>query len=236
MIIYPAIDLYQGQAVRLFQGDYDQMTVHDPDPAAAAQRMKAQGATHLHVVDLEGAKAGKPVHTALIARIAKETGLFIQAGGGIRTMEDISGLLAAGARRVILGTKAAEDDAFLQEAARRFGGTLAVGADLRDGKVAVRGWRDTLNLSCSQLADRLTAYGITTMIVTDIARDGAMQGANIGLYKEMQATGLSIIASGGVSSLEDVRSLRALNLAGAIIGKAYYTGAVDLGSAIREAL
>ena len=234
MIIYPAIDLYQGQAVRLFQGDYEQMTVHDPDPAVAAQRMKAQGATHLHMVDLEGAKAGKPVHTALIARIAKETGLFIQAGGGIRTMDDISGLLAAGARRVILGTKAAEDDAFLQEAARRFGGALAVGADLRDGKVAVRGWRDTLNLSCSQLADRLTAYGITTMIVTDIARDGAMQGA-ISVYQEMQATGCPSLRRaayrpGGCAQLKGTEP------GGGYHRQSILYRAVDLGSAIREAL
>ena len=236
MILFPAIDLYEGQAVRLYQGDYRQMTVYSPDPAALAQKFAATGATHIHLVDLEGARDGTTPNLQLIRRIAAETGLFVEVGGGIRNMDIARAYLENGVSRVILGTAAVTDPGFLQNALDTWGERVAVGADLRDGQVAIRGWQQTSDEGAQAFFDRMQGLGVSTMICTDISRDGAMRGANLELYRSLaKRQGLQIVASGGVSSLDDIKALREMNLYGAILGKAYYTGAVDLADALEAA-
>lgn len=236
MILFPAIDLYEGQAVRLYQGDYRQMTVYSPDPAALAQKFAATGATHIHLVDLEGARDGTTPNLQLIRRIAAETGLFVEVGGGIRNMDIARAYLENGVSRVILGTAAVTDPDFLQNALDTWGERVAVGADLRDGQVAIRGWQQTSDEGAEAFFDRMQGLGVSTMICTDISRDGAMRGANLELYRSLaKRQGLQIVASGGVSSLDDIKALREMNLYGAILGKAYYTGAVDLADALEAA-
>lgn len=236
MILFPAIDLYEGQAVRLYQGDYRQMTVYSPDPAALAQKFAATGATHIHLVDLEGARDGTTPNLELIRRIAAETGLFVEVGGGIRNMDIARAYLENGVSRVILGTAAVTDPDFLQNALDTWGERVAVGADLRDGQVAIRGWQQTSDEGAQAFFDRMQGLGVSTMICTDISRDGAMRGANLELYRKLaKRQGLQIVASGGVSSLDDIKALRDLDLYGAILGKAYYTGAVDLADALEAA-
>lgn len=236
MILFPAIDLYEGQAVRLYQGDYRQMTVYSPDPAALAQKFAATGATHIHLVDLEGARDGTTPNLQLIRRIAAETGLFVEVGGGIRNMDIARAYLENGVSRVILGTAAVTDPDFLQNALDTWGERVAVGADLRDGQVAIRGWQQTSDEGAQAFFDRMQGLGVSTMICTDISRDGAMRGANLELYRSLaKRQGLQIVASGGVSSLNDIKALRDLDLYGAILGKAYYTGAVDLAEALEAA-
>ena len=236
MIMFPAIDLYEGQAVRLYQGDYRQMTVYSPDPAALAQKFAATGATHIHLVDLEGARDGTTPNLQLIRRIAAETGLFVEVGGGIRNMDIARAYLENGVSRVILGTAAVTDPGFLQNALDTWGERVAVGADLRDGQVAIRGWQQTSDEGAQGFFDRMQGLGVSTMICTDISRDGAMRGANLELYRSLaKRQGLQIVASGGVSSLDDIKALREMNLYGAILGKAYYTGAVDLADALEAA-
>lgn len=236
MILFPAIDLISGQAVRLYRGDYAEKTVYSDDPAALAADFQRKGARHLHIVDLDGAKTGGTPNFELICRIKQSTDLFIQTGGGIRGLETIEKYLAAGIDRVILGTAAAEDEALLKKAASLYGSRLAVGMDLRDGFVAVRGWKETTSLSAEAFCRRMEELGIGTIICTDISRDGAMQGSNRELYRELSGVYFGhLIASGGVSSLEDVRALKEMGLHGAIMGKAIYTGDVDLAEAIREA-
>lgn len=236
MILFPAIDLYEGQAVRLYQGDYRQMTVYSPDPAALAQKFAATGATHIHLVDLEGARDGTTPNLQLIRRIAAETGLFVEVGGGIRNMDIARAYLENGVSRVILGTAAVTDPDFLQNALDTWGERVAVGADLRDGQVAIRGWQQTSDEGAQAFFDRMQGLGVSTMICTDISRDGAMRGANLELYRKLaKRQGLQIVASGGVSSLDDIKALREMNLYGAILGKAYYTGAVDLAEALEAA-
>lgn len=236
MILFPAIDLYEGQAVRLYQGDYRQMTVYSPDPAALAQKFAATGATHIHLVDLEGARDGTTPNLQLIRRIAAETGLFVEVGGGIRNMDIARAYLENGVSRVILGTAAVTDPDFLQNALDTWGERVAVGADLRDGQVAIRGWQQTSDEGAQAFFDRMQGLGVSTMICTDISRDGAMRGANLELYRSLaKRQGLQIVASGGVSSLDDIKALREMNLYGAILGKAYYTGAVDLADALEAA-
>ena len=236
MILFPAIDLYEGQAVRLYQGDYRQMTVYSPDPAALAQKFAATGATHIHLVDLEGARDGTTPNLQLIRRIAAETGLFVEVGGGIRNMDIARAYLENGVSRVILGTAAVTDPDFLQNALDTWGERVAVGADLRDGQVAIRGWQQTSDEGAQSFFDRMQGLGVSTMICTDISRDGAMRGANLELYRKLaKRQGLQIVASGGVSSLDDIKALREMNLYGAILGKAYYTGAVDLAEALEAA-
>lgn len=236
MILFPAIDLYEGQAVRLYQGDYRQMTVYSPDPAALAQKFAETGATHIHLVDLEGARDGTTPNLQLIRRIAAETGLFVEVGGGIRTMDIARAYLENGVSRVILGTAAVTDPDFLQNALDTWGERVAVGADLRGGQVAIRGWQQTSDEGAEAFFDRMQGLGISTMICTDISRDGAMRGANLELYRSLaKRQGLQIVASGGVSSLDDIKALREMNLYGAILGKAYYTGAVDLAEALEAA-
>lgn len=236
MILFPAIDLYEGQAVRLYQGDYRQMTVYSPDPAALAKQFAATGATHIHLVDLEGARDGTTPNLELIRRIAAETGLFVEVGGGIRNMDIARAYLENGVSRVILGTAAVTDPDFLRNALATWGERVAVGADLRDGQVAIRGWQQTSDEGAEAFFDRMQDLGVSTMICTDISRDGAMRGANLELYRKLaKRQGLQIVASGGVSSLDDIKALREMNLYGAILGKAYYTGAVDLAEALEAA-
>ena len=230
MIILPAIDLFGGQAVRLYQGDYNQMTVYDADPLHTVAQFEAAGATHLHLVDLEGAKTGQTTNLPTIERIAAQTGLFVEVGGG---MDTVRRYLEAGASRVILGTAAVTDPDFTAQAVAQYGDKIAVGADLKDGKVAIKGWLETSQNTWETFFDQMQALGVRTMICTDISRDGAMEGTNRALYRTLaQRYSMDIIASGGVSSLEDIRALKAAGVAGAIIGKAYYTGAIDLAQAI----
>lgn len=236
MILLPAIDLYKGQAVRLFKGDYAQMTVYDPIPVNTAVKFRNAGAKYIHVVDLEGAKNGETPNFDTIVEIVRESGLFVEVGGGIRTLETAEKYLSAGVRRVIFGTAAVTDPELCREAAQAFGEKAAVGVDLRDGMVAIRGWTEKSQFTFESFCDRIREAGIRTLIVTDISRDGAMKGANLSLYRTLAARyDMRIIASGGVSTLDDVRSLRDMGVYGAIIGKAYYTGAIDLSEALRTA-
>lgn len=236
MKIFPAIDLYEGRAVRLYKGDYAQMTVYSDNPVEIAMDFKAQGAEWIHLVDLEGARDGDTPNLETIRRIVSESGLFAEVGGGIRSLDVIEKYFSAGVRRVILGTAAVTDPDFLSEAVRRFGDAIAVGVDIKDGNVAIKGWRETSSLEAFEFCRRLESLGVKTVISTDISKDGAMQGANHTLYDAMRKElGMQIIASGGVSSIEDVKRLAAMELYGAIIGKAYYTKAISLKEAIEVA-
>ena len=236
MLIFPAIDLYEGKAVRLFKGDYAQMTVYNTDPTAVARDFKRAGATHIHVVDLEGAKSGETPNIDTVTALSAIEGLFVEVGGGIRSMEVVDRYLSAGVGRVILGTAAVKDEAFLRAAVAKYGERIAVGVDIRDGMVAIKGWTESSGLDAMDFCAKMQTLGVKTLICTDISKDGAMQGANHALYRTLSARfGVQIIASGGVSSMEDVRALAAMDLYGAIIGKAYYTGAIDLAEAIEVA-
>ncbi len=236
MLIFPAIDLYEGRAVRLYKGDYAQMTVYSDDPVAVARDFKAQGAAQMHTVDLEGARDGGTPNLGTIERIVRETGLFVECGGGLRDVAAIDRAFSAGVGRVILGTAAVSDPALLEEAVGKYGERIAVGADLRDGRVAIRGWREDSGVTAEDFLRGIEALGVRTVICTDISRDGAMRGANAELYERLQREfGLDLIASGGVSGMDDVRRLRALGLYGAIIGKAYYTGDIALRDAVEAA-
>ena len=236
MLIFPAIDLFEGKAVRLFKGDYAQMTVYNEDPLAVARDFVKAGATHIHLVDLEGAKDGTTPNLEIVRSIATETDLFCEIGGGIRTMETVVTYLSAGVDRVILGTAAVTDEVFLRAAVERFGEKIAVGVDLKDGKVAIKGWTETADLDAFTFCEKLQKIGVKTVICTDISKDGAMMGTNHELYRALsERFSLDFVASGGVSSLDDVKRLAAQNLYGAIIGKAYYTGAIDLAEAIEVA-
>ena len=236
MILYPAIDLYQAQAVRLEKGRFDRMTVYDKDPVGRALRMRDEGATHLHLVDLEGARFGNTANLTVIEQIAARTGIFLEAGGGIRSMEAIRRYLDLGVSRVILGTAAVEDEELLKEALERYGKAVAVGVDLLDGMVAVKGWEEQSRWTAEAFFQHLTDLGVQTVICTDISKDGAMKGTNLGLYKELaEYYSFDVTASGGISDLGNVRALKEIGVYGAIIGKAYYTGAIDLSKAITEA-
>ncbi len=236
MLIFPAIDLVGGKAVRLFKGDYNQMTVYDDDPLNTARRFEAAGATYLHMVDLEGARDGGTPNFDTVKRVVENTNLFVEIGGGIRDMAVIEKYMAAGVKRVILGTAAIADEAFTRDAIARFGEGIALGADVRDGEVAIRGWLELSGMTLDAFCEKYQAMGLNTLICTDISRDGAMVGANRALYADLQRKyRMDIVASGGVSSMEEVRALAALGLYGAIIGKACYTGAIDLKKAIEEA-
>ena len=233
MILFPAIDLYDGKAVRLYKGDYAQMTVYSEHPEDVARDFVACGADHIHIVDLAGAKDGTTPNFDAVCAIKAASGAFCEIGGGIRTMEVVRRYLDAGLDRVILGTAAVTDRAFLREAVSEYGEKIAVGVDLKDGCVAVRGWTETTALTAEAFCADMQALGVKTLICTDISRDGAMQGTNLALYRDLSARfALDFTASGGVSSLEDVKRLREMGLYGAIIGKAYYTGALNLKEAI----
>ncbi|MBQ6830338.1 MAG: 1-(5-phosphoribosyl)-5-[Clostridia bacterium] len=237
MNIFPAIDLYGGNAVRLFKGDYTQMTVYNEDPVAVARDFVQSGARHIHLVDLQGAKDGTTPHLDLICRLKKETGLFCEVGGGIRTMDTIERYVSAGIDRVILGTAAVTENGFVEQAVAKFGDAVAVGVDIRDGQVAIKGWTESADWEAFAFCKHMEQVGVRTLICTDISKDGAMQGANAELYRRLsEEVSLNIVASGGVSSMEDIYRLKALGLYGAIIGKAYYTGAIDLKEAIEVAV
>lgn len=236
MKIYPAIDLYGGKAVRLFKGDYRQMTVYNDDPVAVARDFMDSGAEYIHLVDLEGAKAGTIPNFETVCAIKKETGLFCEIGGGIRSIDTVRRYLDNGIDRVILGTAAVEDPAFLEESLAAYGEKIAVGIDIKDGFVAIKGWLEKSSWDAMDFCREMESKGVKTLICTDISKDGAMQGTNRQLYQTLsQQFSMQIIASGGVSSMEDIQALAKLNIHGAIIGKAYYTGAIDLRQAIEVA-
>ena len=236
MYVFPAIDLYEGKAVRLYKGDYTQMTVYSEHPEEIGLDFAALGATHAHLVDLEGAKSGATPNLDTVLRIKETAGLFCEIGGGIRNMETVRKYLSAGLDRVILGTAAVEDPTFLRKALDEYGDQIAVGVDVRDGFVAVKGWTEKSAMAFMDFCRDMERIGVKTLICTDISRDGAMRGTNREMYRMLsESLGLQITASGGVSTLEDVKSLRDMNLYGAIIGKAYYTGDIDLKKAIEIA-
>ena len=236
MHIFPAIDLYQGQAVRLYKGDYAQMTVYDKEPLNVARKFEAAGAQFLHMVDLEGARFGTTPNLKTIEKIVSNTQLFVELGGGIRSMDTTEAYRSIGVNRLILGTAAVTEKGFVERAVEKYGEAIAVGADIKDGMVAIKGWTEKSALTCEDFCARMEEIGVRTMIVTDISRDGAMMGTNRALYADLSARyHIDFIASGGVSNMDDVRALREQNLYGAIIGKAYYTGAIDLAQAIKEA-
>ena len=236
MIIFPAIDLVGGKAVRLFKGGYARMTVYDDDPLNTARKFEAAGAEYIHMVDLEGARDGGTPNFDVVRRVVENTGLFVEIGGGIRDMAVIRRYLDAGVKRVILGTAAIADEAFSRAAIEQYGESIALGADVKDGEVAIRGWLELSGMTLDAFCEKYQAMGAQTLICTDISRDGAMVGTNRALYADLQRKyRMDIVASGGVSSLSDVKALSALGLYGAIIGKAVYTGDIDLKEAIEVA-
>ena len=236
MLIYPAIDLYGGKAVRLYKGDYTQMTVYNDNPVEVAQDFLRCGASRIHLVDLEGAKVGTTPNFDTVTAIKNATGLFCEIGGGIRSMETIDRYLSAGVDRVILGTAAVTEPGFVEQAVSKYGDKIAVGIDIKDGFVAIKGWTEKSEENAFDFCEKMQKIGVKTLICTDISKDGAMQGTNHELYRQLsERFDMNIIASGGVSSLEDVERLSKLDIHGAIVGKAYYTGAIDLKAAIEVA-
>lgn len=235
MIIFPAIDLKNGQCVRLFQGDYAQMTIYDSNPVNVAHRWQEAGAEWLHLVDLDGAASGEPINLDVIAAICQETSLRVELGGGIRSLERLEQIFSLGVERAILGTVAITNPQLVHQAVKRWGDKIAVGLDARDGFVAISGWQERSQVRATTLAKELSDAGVSRFIYTDIARDGAMQGPNLTALREMiDATPNKLIASGGVSSHEDLRVLHKLPIEGVIIGKALYTGDIDLAQAFQE--
>ena len=236
MIIFPAIDLYDKKAVRLYKGDYQNMTVYSENPIEIARDFELTGATHIHMVDLEGAKDGTTPNLDIVSQVANETGLFVEIGGGIRDMTTVEKYLSAGVGRVILGTAAVTNPEFLKEAVTKYGDKIAVGADVKDGFIAIKGWLEKSQITLEDFLCDMQNIGVKYIICTDISKDGAMRGTNLELYKKLsQKYSMNIMASGGVSSLDDVKKLREMNIYGAIIGKAYYIGAIDLKDALEAA-
>ena len=236
MNIFPAIDLYEKKAVRLYKGDYAAMTIYSDDPLSVARDFEAKGAKFIHMVDLEGAKTGETPNISVVEAVAKKTDLFVEIGGGIRTLEVADRYFRAGVDRVILGTAAVTDEEFLVAAVEKYGERIAVGADVRDGRIAIKGWLESSAYTLDEFLLKMQRIGVRTIICTDISRDGAMRGANLELYRELSKKySMQIIASGGVSTMDDVKKLREMDLYGAIVGKAYYTGAIDLSEAIEVA-
>ena len=233
MKIFPAIDLYEGKAVRLYKGDYNAVTVYSENPIEIAKDFESSGATELHTVDLEGARDGGTPNIEIIKSFVENTSLNVEVGGGIRSMDVVKAYLDAGVSRVILGTAAVTSPEFLKEAVATYGDKIAVGADIKDGRVAIKGWVEKSEYSTFDFFEMLQEIGVSTVICTDISKDGAMQGTNRELYKELsQKFSVNIIASGGVSSLDDIKALNEMDLFGAIIGKAYYTGAIKIDEAL----
>lgn len=236
MILFPAIDLFEKKAVRLYKGDYANMTVYSENPMEIARDFESCGCTHIHMVDLEGAKDGTTPNLSIVEQVARETSLFVEIGGGIRNMETVEKYLNAGVSRVILGTAAVNDEAFLRSAVAKYSDKIAVGADVKDGYIAIKGWLETSAVSLEEFLQKMEAIGVKNVICTDISKDGAMKGTNLSLYRQLsEKFKLDITASGGVSTLADVQELRKMNIYGAIIGKAYYTGAIDLFDALEAA-
>lgn len=229
MQIFPAIDLKDGKVVRLTQGDYDKVNIYSEKPEEIAVSFAAKGAKNLHVVDLDGARDGTLANFAAVEAIIKKSGLFVEIGGGIRDEERIQKYLSAGASRVILGTVAAENFAFLEDMVRKYGDKIAVGVDARDGKIAVKGWLEVTDIDSVEFCKRLEAAGVKTVIYTDISKDGAMSGTNLDIYKRLaDEVKLDIIASGGISSLAELEVLKQTGTYGAIVGKAIYTNTLKL--------
>lgn len=236
MNIFPAIDLYDKKAVRLYKGDYNEMTVYSENPIEIALDFQEKGAKFIHMVDLEGAKDGTTPNLEIVNQIANETNLFVEIGGGIRSMETLEKYISAGVSRVILGTSAVTDEEFLKKAILTYGDKVAVGADVKDGYIAIKGWLEKSQYTLDAFFEKMQSLGVKTIICTDISKDGAMRGTNLEMYKELSLKySLDIVASGGVSTIEDIKKLKEMNLYGAIIGKAYYTGAIDLKEAIEVA-
>ena len=232
MIIIPAIDLYEKKAVRLYKGDYADMTVYSDDPVSVAFDFKNKGAAHIHTVDLEGARDGTTPNISVISEIVEKTGLFVETGGGIRSMETVDAYLSRGVSRVILGTAAINDRAFLNKAVAKYGEKIAVGADVKNGYIAIKGWLEESAVTLDSFLEDMQSIGVKNVICTDISRDGAMKGTNLELYRRLsEKYDLDITASGGVSSIDDIIALKRMNIYAAIIGKAYYTGAIDLKEA-----
>lgn len=236
MNIFPAIDLFDGKAVRLLKGDYQKMTVYSENPLEIAKDFENSGAEFLHIVDLEGAKTGDTPNIGTIEKIVKNTSLFTEIGGGIRTLETVEKYVNIGVKRVILGTAAVNDEEFLISAVKKYGEKIAVGIDIKGGFVAIKGWTDLSKFTPFEFCEKMQNIGVKTVICTDVSKDGAMQGTNVDLYKEMsEKFDINIIASGGVSSIDDIKRLKNLEIYGAIIGKAYYTKAISLAEAIEVA-
>ncbi len=233
MKIFPAIDLSEGCAVRLLKGDYAQKTVYSDDPVSVAKGFREAGGEILHLVDLDGAKAGYAAAAEIVAKIAAESGMFVEIGGGIRNAETVKQYLDAGVGRVILGTAALRDRAFLEEMIRLYGEKIAVGVDIKNGNVAVQGWTEDDGVKYTDFLDYLDRIGVATVICTDVSKDGAMQGTNRELYRELAAKySFKVVASGGVSTLDDIKALAKMDIYGAIVGRALYNGAIDLREAI----
>ena len=236
MIIFPAIDLRGGKCVRLIQGDFDKETVYSDDPQATALKWQSMGAKFLHVVDLDGARKGSPQNLDAIKNILDAVEIPIEVGGGIRTLDDMETLLTLGVRRVILGSVAVENISLVEEAVKKFGDRIVVGIDAKNGFVAVHGWEKSSAVKVGELAKKIVAAGVETIIYTDISKDGMLSGVNVESFTELaEESGAQIIASGGVKSIEDIRALKAAKISGVIVGKAIYTGALDLKAAIAEA-
>lgn len=236
MKLFPAIDLYDGKAVRLYKGDYNNMTVYSENPIEIARDFESKGMKYIHIVDLQGAKDGATPNINIVKQIANETGLFCEVGGGIRDMKTVEAYLGSGIDRVILGTAAVNNPEFLQQAVKQYGEKIAVGVDIKDGFVAIKGWMEKSQYTCFDFCEKMEKLGVKTLICTDISKDGAMKGTNRELYKQLsQRFSIDITASGGVSSIDDIKALRELDIYGAIIGKAYYIGAIDLKEALEAA-
>lgn len=235
MIILPAIDIIDGKAVRLYKGDYNEKTIYNDDPCAVARDFESNGAEHIHIVDLDGAKSGKTPNIDTVKRIVENTKLSAEIGGGIRSLDSIEKYISIGVNRVILGTAAVTNENFLREAVKNFGDKIAVGIDIKNGLVAIKGWLETSEYTCDEFCEKIRDIGVKTVICTDISKDGAMKGTNIELYKHLvQNYTMNIIASGGISSIDDIERLKSIGVYGAIIGKAYYTGAINLKEACEK--
>ena len=235
MILLPAIDIRGGNAVRLYQGDYDKEKVYSDDPVKVALSFKEAGASAVHLVDLDGALEGDLINKDIIKRIVSETGLYVEAGGGVRSLQRIEQYLSAGVSRVILGSAAAENFTLVVDAVKFFGGKVAVGVDAKDGKVAVHGWKKVTDIDAADFCRKLREVGLHTVIYTDISRDGMLGGANLAAYEELvKIKGLRIIASGGISGTDEIKKLTAMNVRGVVLGKALYDGVLDLKKTIEE--
>ncbi len=233
MILFPAIDLYEKKAVRLFKGDYRNMTVYSENPIEIAKDFERSGATHIHVVDLEGAKDGTTPNLSVIQQITEGTSLFVEVGGGIRSMETLATYFSIGVSRAILGTAAVTDEEFLKQAVNTYGEKIAVGADVKDGYVAIKGWLETSAYTLEAFLDKMQSIGVKTVICTDISKDGAMSGTNLSMYSMLSKKyELDLVASGGITTLDDLTALADMGIYGAIVGKAYYTGNIRISDAI----
>lgn len=236
MNIFPAIDLYEGKAVRLYKGRYDEMTVYSENPPEIAKAFEREGAKYIHVVDLEGAKDGTTPNIDVVRKIKESTSLFVEIGGGIRSHEVLSRYFNIGVDRVILGTAAVTDEQFLISAVEKWGEKIAVGADVSDGYIRIKGWMEKSEYTLDAFLSKMQKIGVKTVICTDISKDGAMSGTNLEMYSSlMKKYSIDIVASGGVSTIDDVKALRKMGLYGAIIGKAYYVGKIDLREAVEVA-